>query len=228
MALLAAMNTGVATAQAQAPKAEMFPPPPGKGLRPAVLVVSGQSGAANYSGMAREIAARGFTVHLVDGNDVFKSGNAGEAPFRSAVAAVRAASGAPNGKIGVVGFSLGGAAALTYATKMPEEVAAVVAVYPFTSWIEDPPAFVRRISVPTLVLAAVEDSWKDCCAIETARALNKAAQAGGLPMRLVEYPKAGHGFVLSGPTHRAADAQDALKRTAAQLRTALEPRAKSP
>ena len=210
-----------ALAQAQAPKLQAFPAKGGKGQP--VLVVSGQSGAANYTPIAKDIAAKGFSVWLVDGNDVFKSGNAGEPAFKAAVAAVRSASGNPAGRIGVVGFSLGGGATLTYAARMPDAVGAAVAVYPYTAFIENPGAFVRQVKVPTLVLAAVKDDWKDCCMIAMARKLGEEAKAGSAPLSLVEFRDANHGFVLSGPAYRKADATDALSRITRHLGVTLGP-----
>jgi pimeloyl-ACP methyl ester carboxylesterase len=209
------------SAGAQAPKLQAFAAPGGKGQP--VLVVSGQSGAANYAPMAKDIAARGFAVWLVDGNDVFKANNAGETAFRAAVAAVRASAGGASGKIGVVGFSLGGGATMTYAARMPDAVAATVAVYPYTAFIANPPTFVRQIKVPTLVLAAVKDDWKACCDIAMARKLGQDAKAAGVPLSVVEYGDANHGFVLAGPAFRKADTTNALSRIAEHLTAALGP-----
>jgi pimeloyl-ACP methyl ester carboxylesterase len=200
---------------AQAQSLQTFAPPSGKG--PPLLVVSGQSGAANYTPMAKAFAARGYAVVLADGNDLFRAQNAGEAPFRAAVKAAGSAPAALPGPVGVVGFSLGGAAALAYGSRGGADIGAVVAVYPYTAWIEDPAAFVQRVDIRTLVLAATLDSWKDCCRIATARELARVAQAQKRPMRLVEYPGANHGFVLDGPAFRKGDMDDVLKRAAAHL-----------
>lgn len=209
------------SAGAQAPKLQAFAAPGGKGQP--VLVVSGQSGAANYAPIAKDIAARGFSVWLVDGNDVFKANNAGAAAFRAAVAEVRASAGGASGKIGVVGFSLGGGATLTYAARMPDAVAATVAVYPYTAFIENPAAYARQIKAPTLILAAVKDDWKDCCGIAMARKLGQEGKAGGAPLSVVEYKDANHGFVLAGPAFRKSDATDAVLRISRHLTAALGP-----
>lgn len=225
MAGLAAGVVWPMMAAAQVPKLQTFAPPGGKGHP--VLVVSGQSGAANYAPIAKEIAARGFAVWLVDGNDVFKAGNAGQPAFLAAVAAVRASTRDASGKIGVVGFSLGGGATLTYAARMGDAVAATVAVYPYTAFIENPAAFARQIKVPTLVLAAVKDDWKDCCGIAMARRLGEEGKAGQAPLSIVEYKDANHGFVLAGPAFRKADATDAVLRVTRHLTAALGPAPKS-
>ncbi|WP_293858370.1 dienelactone hydrolase family protein [uncultured Alsobacter sp.] len=206
----------VSASGAGAQSFQTIAPPKGKG--PPLLVVSGQSGPSSYAHLAKTFADKGFSVVLADGNDLFRSG--GEVPFRAAVKAAQSAPSALPGPVGVVGFSLGGAAALTYGTRMAPDVAAVVAVYPFTAWIDDLDAFVRRVGVPTLVLAATQDSYRDCCLIATARALVKAGQAQRRPIRLVEYPQANHAFAIGGNSYRDAGANDAVRRTAAHMSAA--------
>lgn len=207
-------------AMAQAPAMQMFDPPGGKGR--GVLAVSGQSGAKNYAAMAKDIAALGYNVALIDGNDVFKKDNAGLPAFNAAMAALQASPKTAPGRIGVVGFSLGGAAALTYAARMPDRVAGVVAYYPFTAFIQNPDAFAGQVKVPTLMLAAGKDTYKGCCLIDMARRLAQAGKAANPPLlQLVEYPAAEHGFILKGAQLRAGDSADALKRTAAHLKAQL-------
>ncbi len=212
---------------AQAPTAQFFEPPGGKG--PGVLLVSGQGGPNNYVAVAKQFAAQGFHVSLIDGNDVFKPNNAGQPAFVASISALRSSPKTSPGKIGVVGSSLGGGATMTYAARMPDQVAAAVAYYPYTAFIQNPDAFARQIKVPTLVLAAVKDTYKNCCVIDMARKLAGAAKAASsTPMlELVEYPEADHGFNLAGPTTRASDAADALKRAIAHLRAGLGAAAKS-
>jgi len=127
------------------------------------------------------------------------------------------------GKVGVVGFSLGGGAALSYATRMPEHVATVVVMYPLTSFIQHPDEFVARIKVPVLMLAGTADTYKNCCTIETARALAQAAQANPdvAPLfTLHEYEGAEHGFNMN-TSHQRALVADSRDRAIAQLRQAL-------
>jgi alpha-beta hydrolase superfamily lysophospholipase len=216
--------SGVAAAQGAAPApppaTQLFEPPAGKGR--GVLVVSGQSGPGNYAAVAKQIAGLGFHVALIDGNDVFKKDNAGLPAFKAAVDALAASPKTVPGKLGAVGFSLGGGAVLTYATRMPDRFAAVVAYYPFTSFITKPDDFAAQIKVPTLILAGGKDTFRDCCKIERARKLAELGKAGTASViELVEYPQAEHIFILPGAQFRAADAADALKRTAAHLGAAL-------
>jgi len=195
----------------QAPSAQLFEPSAGKGR--GLLVVSGQNGPTSYVPVARQFAAQGFNVSLIDGNAVLKPDNAGRPAFVAAVAALRASPKTSPGKIGVVGFSLGGGAAMTNAARMPNEVSAVVAYYPYTAFIKDPGAFAKQIQVPVLVLTGVKDVYKNCCVIEMARKLASSTKG----IRLVEYPEANHGFNLAGPTLRSGDATDAFRRAVAHL-----------
>lgn len=210
-----------APASAQAPAAQRFEPPGGQG--PGVLFVSGQGGPTNYVPIAKQLAAQGFHVSLIDGNDAFKPNNAGLPAFKAAIKALRESPQTRKGKIGVVGASLGGGAALTYAARMPDEVGAAVAFYPYTSFIKDPADFAAKTKVPTLILAAAKDTYKNCCLIDLARKLAAASKsAAPQPLiSLVEYPAAGHAFNHEGPDLRRADAADALTRTVAHLKAGL-------
>lgn len=211
----------------QAPNAQFFEPPGGKG--PGVLFVSGQGGPKNYVAVAKQFAAQGFHVSLIDGNDVFKPTNAGQPAFVAAVSALQSSPKTSPGKIGVVGSSLGGGATMTYAARMPNQVAAAVVYYPYTAFIQNPDAFAQQIKVSVLMLAAVKDTYKNCCVIDMARKLAGAAKAASPKplVELVEYPQADHGFNLAGPNMRAGDAADALKRAIGHLRAGLGLAAKS-
>ena len=57
-------------------------------------------------------------------------------------------------------------------------------------------SLVSHFQVPVLFLAAQRDRHKECCAIETAQAIEGAAKAKGLRFELVVYPEANHGFNL--------------------------------
>ena len=122
----------------------------------------------------------------------------------------------------MIGCSLGGASALTYAARMPDLVGTVIAQYPDTSFITNPAAFVGKIQVPTLILAGTFDTYMSCCLIETARKLNNAARAGPVPnlLELHEYPGADHGFSTNASKRRDI-ASDSLGRTVARLRQYL-------
>jgi dienelactone hydrolase len=170
--------------------------------------------------LSEGLAAQGFDVVLVDGNDFWAKGVAGGTLLRGVIERAQASSNAAPGKVGVVGASLGGATALTYAARMPQTVGAVVVQYPLTSFIKDPADFVAKIKVPVLMLAGTFDTYKGCCLIETARKLQEAARSGGAPLELFEYPGADHGFSTDDSKRRDVVA-DALRRTVEFLRQNL-------
>jgi dienelactone hydrolase len=184
----------------------------GKG--PAVVLVSGQSGPGNYVELAKDLAGEGFYVVLVDGNDFWIKGGGGERLLRDVIQRAQQSGLALKGKVGVIGCSLGGASALTYAARMPEIVSAVIAHYPLTSFISDAPDFVGKLKVPTLVLAGTFDDYKGCCLIETARRLEQAAKAGPDPrlFQLHEYRGVDHGFSTDGSKRRDARS-DSIRRS---------------
>jgi pimeloyl-ACP methyl ester carboxylesterase len=198
------------------PGQKEFDPPNGKGR--VVVVISGQSGPGSYAYYAKDLAGQGYYTILVDGNDFWKKGfwnsGAGWNLLKAVVTRAQQSPHALPGKAAVIGFSLGGASSLAYATRMPESVSAVVAYYPATYFITDPGAFVSKMNVPTLMFAGVLDTYKNCCLIEKARSLASAANARKVALRIVEYPDAAHGWVIKySKEWRGNDAADAFRRT---------------
>jgi len=134
---------GVAKAQTE------IPPPHGKG--PVVAVISGHMGADYYVQAADQIAALGYDVILLNGNTLESS--QGPVLQQTINAVTHAPHGLP-GKIGVIGFSLGGAEALSYATQRPDLVSVVIVWYPATNFLKNHiPAFVASVKVPVLIFA---------------------------------------------------------------------------
>jgi len=183
-----------------------------------VIVVSGASGAGNYGTAAGRIAQMGYDVFLVDGNAMI--GGEGAA-LEAVIGKAQQSPHALPGKVAVVGFSLGGGVALGQATRWPDRVAGVIALYPLTSNIKHPDAYVARFAVPVLVLAGERDSYHNCCLIGTARAIAAAAAARKLPFELVTYPSADHDFVMAGRNYDGTAAPDAWDRTQAKLKALL-------
>ncbi|HEY6514698.1 MAG TPA: dienelactone hydrolase family protein [Steroidobacteraceae bacterium] len=198
--------------------AQEFTPPQGKAH--GVVVVSGSRGAPSYEPAAKQIAAMGYDVLLLDSKDMVGDHGAG---IRAGIDKLQHSANALPGKVGVVGFSLGGGQALAFAASQADTVAVVVVMYPLTRLFKDHiPVTVGRIQVPVLMLAGEDDSYKDCCRIETARAIGAAAQAAHVPLELVTYPGAGHDFIdESSRNYDAKSAADAWQRTEAKLKQYL-------
>jgi dienelactone hydrolase len=189
-----------------------FPPPQGKG--PVVVVVSGADGAGVYTPAAKRVAALGYDVLLLDGKDI--SGTDGDA-LQSAIEIAQASPHALPGKVGVVGFSLGGGEALMYASRWPDLVSVIVAWYPLTTPITDIPGFVSGIKVPMLMFAGESDTYMRCCLIATARKLSLAASVQGAPLRVITYPHAVHEFIFPDARYNAAATADSWRRAQAEL-----------
>jgi dienelactone hydrolase len=189
-----------------------IPPPSGKG--PLVVMVSGQSGLSNYVTTAQKIAQFGYDVILLDGNDV--EGSQGQ-KIMAAITQGEASPHVTPGKAGVIGFSLGGGEVLGWASHWSKVVAAVVVWYPATVLIANPASFGRGITVPVLMFAGENDTYKNCCLIATARTLSAAAKSAGAPLDLVTYPGVGHGFTLPGRDYDAHAATDSFQRVAQRL-----------
>lgn len=220
LALLAASacaTGGVTTAAGpEGPAQAAYAPKSGRG--PIVIVLSGQSGPGLYHGYAAELAGVGYYAVLLDGKDVLTGEQDGLANLRKAIERAQRAPQALAGKAAVVGFSLGGGGALTHAARMPDLVAAVVAYYPVTRFVQDMASYAARFRVPILVLAGERDRYRDCCVIESMRAMEAAAGGRDTPFQLVVYPYAEHGFNLRTGAYRGDDDIDAWNRTREMLR----------
>src|SRR5271169_1975735 len=117
---------GVAQAQTE------FTPPGGKGR--AIVAVSGAMGAKAYEPAARKLASLGYDVFLLDGNNLVGDKGVG---LKAAIDRAQQSPNALPGKVGAVGFSLGGGQVLGYAPRWPEQVAVVVVMYPLTQVFKD-------------------------------------------------------------------------------------------
>ena len=218
--LLACIAFGARADDAGPPQKEYVPK---SGTGRVVVVVSGQTGASNYTSISQDFADAGYYTVLVDGNDLWIKGGGGNALLQGVIARAQASPHAVAGKVGVVCFSLGGAVGLTYATRLPDQVATVVAMYPLTNFIKDPVDFVGKIKVPVLMLAGTADTYHSCCVIEKARELADAAKANPdvAPLFVLhEYPGADHGFNMN-TSHPRALVADSRDRAIAQLRQYL-------
>lgn len=212
-------------AQSPQPQREIFAPDSGRGS--IVLVVSGASGFAFYRDMSAKLAALGYYVVLMRGDEVLISStdqSTGVLALRSAIEEAQSAQRALSGSVALVGFSMGGGGVLVNSGALDTRVSAVVAYYPAISWMgEDMGPLASSLRAPVLLLAAERDE-RPCCKILSMRALDAAPKK--VPLQLVVYPEAGHGFNLpnSGFVYRANDAEDAWGKTVAFLDRLHPPR----
>jgi len=213
-ACLIALASLAAVAQ-DGPPQEVFLPKAEKG--PVVVVISGQSGTPRYRSYASQVAGLGYYAVLIDGNDILTRRQDGAGNLRKVVAKAQASPNGDPGKAMVIGFSLGGGGILAHAAAMPDLFTAAVAYYPSTSWSRNLAGVIGRLQLPLLVLAGERDRYNNCCLIEHMREMDAAAQARGLPLELVVYPNADHGFNLTGQTYRTDETADAWRRTMGML-----------
>jgi dienelactone hydrolase len=226
IALSASAADGISTeASAEGPAQTAYASANGPGR--VAIVISGQTGPASYQTYAAELAKLGYYAVLVDGKDILNRTQWPDAPnLRKVIERSQRSPSAIPGKVAVVSFSLGGGGALLHATAMPDSVSMVVAYYPFTrEWADKLNWFVKRFRVPVLVLAAERDRYKECCVVETARAMDIAAKSVGARFELVVYPEADHGFNLQtgaqgepASAYRRDDDRDAWRRTVEMLK----------
>jgi len=198
---------------------------PDNGPGPVVILISGASGPASYQSYAAEVAKLGYYSVLIAGKDILLS-KTGSLNLRKTIERALQSPNAVKGKAAVIGFSLGGGAALRDAANKPNLVSMVVAYYPFTkTWANNVEPFVSQFKVPMLILAAQRDQYENCCLIETAQAIEASAKAKGTNLELVVYPEADHGFNLKTspngkpwPAYREKDDRDAWRRTVDMLK----------
>jgi dienelactone hydrolase len=98
---------------------------------PVVMVISGSSSSlyGHYHDVTKALADRGYYSVLLYGNEILRREGGREA-LESALGRARHAAEAVPGKAAVVGYSMGGGAALAFATRMPDSVSVVIAWYP--------------------------------------------------------------------------------------------------
>jgi dienelactone hydrolase len=210
-----AMASLAVRAQSDGPAQEVFQPKSQKG--PVVVVISGQTGTPNYRSYASQVAALGYYTVLIDGKDILTRQQDGAQNLRSVIGKAQASPNGTPAKVMVIGFSQGGGGVLAHAVAMPELIVAAVVHYPATSWAKNLAGVVGRIKVPILVLAAERDRYNDCCLITHMREMEATAKARQIPLELVVYPYAEHGFNLDGRLYRADDSADAWRRTTEML-----------
>jgi dienelactone hydrolase len=186
-----------------------YDPPSGRG--PVVILLSGYRGFDACKSYAAEVSRLGYYAVLFDGEDYYRHGSG---TLRRTIEEVQRSSKALPGKVAVIGFSMGGGAALSHAAFMPDLVSVVVAYYPMTKELGNMRSLAAKFQVPTLVFAGERDTYANCCLIESMRAMESGAKEAGKPFELVVYPIADHGWVRAASSSHY---QDAWQRTIKML-----------
>ncbi|MEW6185933.1 MAG: dienelactone hydrolase family protein [Thermodesulfobacteriota bacterium] len=152
------------------PKQEVFTPTNEKG--PIVILISGSSGfSQDYRRYAVEVAQLGYYTVLLNGKD-FRTPIEGDNEaaghrdlaqkmdlLRDLIKKSQLSPKVLPGKVAVIGFSMGGGGALSYAAAMPDLVSAVIVYYPMTRDILDMQRFAANFQVPILVFAGGLDNY---------------------------------------------------------------------
>jgi dienelactone hydrolase len=193
---------------------------------PVVLVLSGSAGPGPVRFIADDLAKAGYYAILIDGHYFHGDWLRGHDNPRKLIALAQQSPHARAGKVGVIGFSMGGTGVLVHASTMEDSVAVSVAYFPGTSssWIRDKDALIHRWTVPMLAFAGEWDGSMGgrCCLVETIRGMAATAKEFGAPFELVTYPRAGHDFNWRGaPSYEPDAARDSWRRTLAVLRQRL-------
>lgn len=191
---------------------EEFAPPKGSG--PVIVLVSGSSGPSHYRDFAKDIAKLGYDVVLFDSNPM--KGTHGAA-LRSAIVQAQGMPHALPGKVGLVGCSLGGGMALDFGSKMGDLAVVDVDWYPLTSTIKDIPGLVSGFQMPVMMFAGVDDTYKDCCLVSTAQAIQAEATTEKANYQLFTYPGVQHDFVIGGQHYDKTAYKDAFSHMSAFL-----------
>jgi len=188
---------------------------PGTAARPAVVVLHGagglNAGRAAYAHYARLLAANGIDAYLLDyfgPRSAWTCGcwNIWAAKVRD-VAAFAAESPQSSGRVGLLGFSLGGGVAIESAAD--PRIRALAVLYPS---IPNKVEFARP--PPLLVLQGDADR---AAPLPDSEALVRLARQSGGRAELVVYPGEGHRL----STWRQAAATDATERMIAFFRAEL-------
>ena len=198
---------------------EEFPPPQGNGR--VVVLASGMSGPSHYREVAGEIAKLGYDVVLFDGN---AEENTHGARVRADIQTALGMPHAIQGKVALVGFSLGGGEQMFYATgpQSAERVAVGVFWYPANAFIKDLPGFAGRLTVPVFVFAGGKDHFRNgCCTAAHDGELQDASKAASKSFELTVFPDADHDFVKGGDHFNSKDYSDAFAHMADVLKMYL-------
>jgi carboxymethylenebutenolidase len=213
--------------------------PDGPGKSPAVLIFHDVNGVNDfYRDLARRFAAEGFLTLLPD---FFVRQGPPEEPTREAIkarsdkldpltalsdvgVAIETLRSHPNanGKVGIVGFCMGGTFVMLAAARDPLPNAGV-AFYGFpagrTAWPVRPLDEVERVRSPLLLLWGDQDAG---VGMDNAQAYRQGLERAGKEFDAVIYPGLPHGYMTFDENARfCSESQDSWKRTLDFLRSRL-------
>jgi carboxymethylenebutenolidase len=206
-------------------------PPEGQGNGKGVLVLQEWWGLVPHIRDVTDRFARAGYVALApdfwDGKQTTRPDEAGrmlmalnvddaEKKLRGAIAALHEQGGV-TGKVGAVGFCMGGKLALFAGSKNPEEIGAVVDFYGIHPHVHPDYA---RLQAPVLGIFGEKDG---SVTPADAQALADSVRAGGGQMELHIYPGRTHAFFndTRPEVYDAGDAADAWEKTLAFLAKSL-------
>ncbi len=227
-----AAGAGIDTARVRIHDTDAFVVwPPGKGTAPAVIVVHEWWGLnSQIREVARKLGRQGYVAIVPDlyhgkvagdaesAHELSRALDEAEAlaDLEAAVAWLRAQPRSAKGRIGVVGFCMGGSLSQSLALRSSQISAAVM----FYGRPETDPAKLATLRAPLLGHFGAEDGGIAVARVEEMRgALAKA----GKTAEIFVYPGAGHAFMHEGrPSYHPDAARQAWARTLAFLQKLLK------
>ncbi len=204
--------------------------PPQGGPFPGVVVVQEWWGLNDHiKDVTRRLASEGFVAvapDLYDGKVTKDPGVAGsmmqsldqKAALQKLDDAVESLKNNPSvkkGKVGVIGFCMGGTFALLLATHNKD----IGAAAPFYGKVPDDSAL-QNLNAPALYIYAGKDQWITKQEVDR---LERFLQKSGKSGEVVRYPNADHAFFndTRPEVYRAGDAKDAWSRAVSFLKANL-------
>jgi carboxymethylenebutenolidase len=200
--------------------------PSGKGPHPAVIVIQEWWGLNEHiKDIARRFAREGYIAIAPDlfsrlGHKVTTDPNEagtlmqtlqqaeGLKDLLATVAYLKTQDGVDPGRLGVIGFCMGG----SYALMLPCETTEIQAGVVFYGQVPNPDAALKNLAAPVLYIYGEDDGWITKADVQR---LRDALRKYNKPGEVKTYPGCSHAFFNDTRTevYRPAEAQDAWKRT---------------
>jgi len=181
-----------------------------------VVMLSGKSGTHFYKEFSLRLKKLGFYVALFDTNELPFNDDSAACKKRldEEIEKVLLNSASSDKKVSLIGYSLGGGLALSYASQMPERISNIIVYYPVTSYIRNIETFVNRFNVPIVVFQGENDTYKNCCTAIVMKEIDQTAKTQNKSFEVIMYPGAEHGFNLQPvPSYNRQYDEDSWKKT---------------